>query len=61
MYSLNLYINGEFADTVKSTTVPFVPRTSDKIRVNGVLYRVLEVVVEYIVYGTEFFVYLEKI
>jgi hypothetical protein len=61
MYSLNLYINGEFADTVKSTAVPFVPRISDKIRVNGVLYCVLEVVVEYVVYGTEFFVYIENI
>lgn len=61
MHFLNICINGEVAGTTKSQTAPFVPSLSHKVRVDGVSYKVLEVVVEYTKLGTEIFLYIERL
>ena len=61
MFYLHICIDGDVAGTTQSQTAPFVPRLTDKIRLEEFRFRVIEVEIEYTPHGTEIYVHLERL
>jgi hypothetical protein len=60
---LNFCLGSDVISDVESNDLPFVPRQSDIVKIDGAKYRVLSVEVQYIhkhFRRTEITVYLEK-